>query len=58
MKGYDGLGSLKNRTALATFFGKTRKRILIAESLGWGIFRWILLTALICVPFVTHLLVR
>ena len=22
MKGYDGLGSLKNRTALATFFGK------------------------------------
>ena len=25
MKGYDGLGSLKNRTALATFFGKTKK---------------------------------
>ena len=24
MKGYNGLGSLKNRTALATFFGKTK----------------------------------
>ena len=27
MKGYDGLGSLKNRTALATFFGKKERRI-------------------------------
>ena len=26
MKGYDGLGSLKNRTALATFFGKDLRR--------------------------------
>ena len=26
MKGYDGLGSLKNRTALATFFGKKLRK--------------------------------
>ena len=39
MKGYDGLGSLKNRTALATFFGKKERMIAAFFTNIFAVFR-------------------